>query len=331
MEEKNSGRLLFLDTALLLAIVVLAFIIYSVTHPIKGKPVPDVLPVKIVEEVASTTPILKTFESGNILAKAAYVYNLSKDEVIFQKNANLKLPLASITKLMTALVATELVPKDLNVTVKEEFLTGEDAEPLEPGETWKLSDLLDFSLVTSSNDGVRSIASVIGSQVAQTTDFDLGEKEFILNMNNRAATLGMTRTKFLNESGLDESTTTAGAYGTASDVAKLLTYIVKNHPDIVEATRHATSSVSSLSRKYIARNTDSVLNKIPNVIASKTGYTYLAGGNLAVVFEPRPMEKIVVVVLGSTQEGRFSDVARLVKSSINYLQGTTTTAVSMQN
>src|SRR5204862_245705 len=101
---------------------------------------------------------------------------------------------------------------------------------------WKLKDLLDFSLLVSSNDGARSVASVVGAMDLKTNDYDLGRKDFINKMNMRAQDLGLKQTYFVNESGLDEGSV-SGGYGSAKDVETLLQYILTNKPELVEATK----------------------------------------------------------------------------------------------
>lgn len=308
--ETISKKLMAFNIVLFVTVVFLVFLIYSALH--RSRAVEDVIPGHIVST--------HVFDQISLDAKAAYVYDMSDKTVLFQKNAEAQLPLASLTKLMTALVATESAPSYLHVAVRKEFLTGEDSRPLSAKEEWRLSDLIDLSLVASSNDAAVSIASVIGSQSSNMTDFDIGQKEFVSKMNDRAASLNLNQTYFLNPSGLDESSKTAGAYGSASDVAKLISYMIKNHPEILEATKYPQTKISSLSKEHLIKNTDTALDKIPNIIASKTGFTELAGGNLAIVFDASIGHPVIVVVLGSTQEGRFSDVVNLVNKSVEYFQ-----------
>jgi D-alanyl-D-alanine carboxypeptidase len=97
----------------------------------------------------------------------------------------------------------------------------------------------------------------------------------------------------------------------------LLKNIIKNNPSLIESTSENTEDfVSESNIKHVASNTDAVMNEIPGLIASKTGYTDLAGGNLAVVFDAGIMHPVAVVVLGSTVDGRFSDVVKLTQLAL---------------
>lgn len=305
----STGLFLF-NVFLVGAIVSMSFVI------VIQKSVEAIAETKVVQEKIVST---KMFENLKLVAKAVYVYDVNANKVIYEKNSSSQLPLASLTKLMTAVTAMELLPKDSQITIKKEFLAEEGDTGLLANESWKLKDLLDFSLVSSSNDGARSIASVIGAFDLKTDDYDLGRKDFITKMNQKAEQLGLTQTYFINESGLDVSTSTSGGYGSAQDVGKLLQYILTKKPDILEATKHTNAGIPSDTKVHTAKNTNVEVSNIPGLLASKTGYTDMAGGNLAVAFDPSLGRPIIVVVLGSTIDGRFDDVNTLVKASLEYV------------
>ena len=304
-----SNKLLVFDALLVLLIVLMFFLIYSVLHPVTKK------------DVGISGPVTHTtaFKKINLIGKSAFVYDVSTAKVLFKKNEFAQLPLASITKLMTALLATELVQRDSHITIRKEFLQEEGDSGLLSGESWRLKDLLDFSLMVSSNDGARSIASVVGALNLKSNDYDLGRKDFIAKMNERAKELGLKETYFINESGLDENGL-SGGYGSAIDVAKLMEYILTNRPEILEATKYQSVNINSLTKSHLAINTNIDINQIPGLMASKTGYTDLAGGNLIVTFDASIGRPIIVVVLGSSEEGRFADVDTLVKASLEYIR-----------
>ncbi len=305
----SSGLFMF-NVFLVLSIVGVSFAIVATKNKIVS------IETKAPEKIIST----KMFDNLNLVAKAVYVYDVNAKKVIFEKNSDSQLPLASLTKLMTAITAMDMLPNDSKITIKKEFLAEEGDTGLLANESWKLKDLLDFSLVASSNDGARSIASVIGAFDLKTDDYDLGRKDFIEKMNIKAKELGLTQTYFINESGLDVNTSTSGGYGSAQDVGNLLKYILVTNQDILEATKYKNFSVDSDTTEHMAKNTNSSVSNIPGLLASKTGYTDLAGGNLAVAFDPSVGKPIVIVVLGSTINGRFSDVKSLVDASLEYVQ-----------
>lgn len=308
--EPISKKLLVLNALLVISIVFMVFLIYGLLH----KPV-------IKEEIVYNEKTSSAaFDSLELEAKSVYVFDIVKNEVIFKKNEFVQLPLASITKLMTALTAVELVPENSRITIRKEFLSEEGDSGLLAGESWRLRDLLDFSLTVSSNDGARSLASVIGAINMNTTDYDLGRKDFISKMNEKAEELGLKQTYFINETGLDNGAL-SGGYGSAIDVSKLMEYLIENHSEILEATKYQEIEVDSLDKTHTAVNTNFDVDQIPGLIASKTGYTSMAGGNLVIAFDASIGRPIVVVVLGSSIEGRFTDVSKLVEASRSYVSG----------
>ncbi|OHA92966.1 MAG: hypothetical protein A3H52_02830 [Candidatus Zambryskibacteria bacterium RIFCSPLOWO2_02_FULL_39_26] len=304
--EGISLKLMIFNIILVLFIILMFFLIYGTLNKSQERQIDNF----------NQAITLEAFQNLELSAKSAYVYDVSGNRVIYKKNEFVQLPLASITKLMMALIASELIGENSRVTIKKEFLEEEGDTGLLADESWRMKDLLDFSLVTSSNDGARSLASVIGAYDLKTENFDFGRKDFISKMNQRAQELGLQQTYFVNESGLDNGSI-SGGYGSAIDTAKLMQYILKNKPELLEATKYQSITVNSLNKEHIAKNTNIEVSSIPGLIASKTGYTDKAGGNLAVAFDLSIGRPIIVVVLGSTIDGRFEDVSKLVAASFD--------------
>ncbi|MEK7136063.1 MAG: hypothetical protein AAB821_00505, partial [Patescibacteria group bacterium] len=114
-------------------------------------------------------------------------------------------------------------------------------------------------------------------------------------------------------------TSLGGSYGSVRDMALLMSYIIKEKPNLMTvSTKPSISSKSATGQTYFGSNTNDIVGKIPGLIASKTGYTLSAGGNLAVAFDAGLAQPIVIVVLGSTKDGRFTDVLALVRGTIDY-------------
>jgi D-alanyl-D-alanine carboxypeptidase len=264
------------------------------------------------------------FVNVRISAKAAIVKDLRTNKVLYEKNAYEPLPLASITKVVTALTATEILAEYSKGVVQIEFkhLEPEGDDTLIPGEHFTTTDLLNYTLVSSSNDGARALASVSGAFLMLPDVPQTPEEAFIARMNTVAAKVGMKDTRFFNESGLDanEEAREAGAIGSARDVAALFDYVLDKQPALLEATRANALTVRS-KEGYVhhLENTNEAVGNLPNILGSKTGFTYTAGGNLAVVIDPSLNQPIVIVVLGSSKEGRFKDVERLTAATLEQL------------
>lgn len=269
----------------------------------------------------------KPFPKIVLEAKAVYVYDVRTQTVLFAKNENIRMPLASLTKIMSALVAEDLSPLYGTVTINEEALQTEGDSGLFKDEKWTLKDILDFSLLTSSNDGMRAVALALGALEKAGANSEEIINDFVGEMNQKAGELGLQNTYFWNETGLDlplqagELDIKGGAYGTARDMSILLEYILTHYPEMLEATRKATTTLLSLNNyPHVARNTNSIVAEIPGLLVSKTGLTNTAGGNLVIVFDPELGRPIIVSILGSTEEGRFEDARTLISAVMEYIK-----------
>lgn len=257
------------------------------------------------------------FNDVNVRGKAAYVFDVSRNDVLYEKNADEQLPLASITKLMTALVAYELLSDTAAVPVTVSALLQDGNSGLLDGESFTLSNILDLTLLSSSNDGAYAIASAVGSQIVDEGD----ASTFVEAMNIKANELGLTETYFRNPTGLDISEDEGGAYGSARDVAFLMKYILTNYPNIIEKTTESTARINNdQGTQHRVNNTNPTVDTIDGLIGSKTGYTELAGGNLAIAFDAAYNRPIIVVVLGSTYNARFDDVLALTDAAQRAIQ-----------
>ncbi|MBI2482332.1 MAG: D-alanyl-D-alanine carboxypeptidase [Candidatus Vogelbacteria bacterium] len=242
-----------------------------------------------------TIVVANPFDAVYLEAKAAVVYDVETGQVVYSLNAGQPFPLASITKVMTALVASNMLAPESKITLGRE--------------QWSFKNLLDFTLITSSNESAQALANA--------SEQESGE-QFVSAMNLMTTKLGLSSMSFANPTGLDVAPGQAGAYGSASDVAKLFTHIVSTKPELLASTRLSSTNVASVGASHLAINTNKVAGILPGLIASKTGFTDLADGNLAVIVDRGLRQPIVIVVLSSSQDGRFNDVLKLNKATLAY-------------
>lgn len=299
-----------LSVGLAVALLLQAVLSYSVPVSIRES---------IPKEEKNISEIENPFKNVSLVARAAYVFDIRTNTVLFAMNENETLPLASVTKLMTALVARESIPASVVLTLTKDDLVAEGDSGLRSGERWRIGDLLRATLIISSNDGAHALAGFVGAggHPENYPDMGLARANFIQMMNAKAAELKLDQMKFFNESGLDMDTTQSGGYGSAKNVAELIAELWAKYPDTVEIT--ARKEVNIYSQDKIAHylpNTNEIVGKIPGLIASKTGFTDLAGGNLAVIFDRGIGDPVVIVVLGSGYKERFGDVQKLVAATI---------------
>lgn len=219
-------------------------------------------------------------------AQAAVIYDPTTGEFLYAKNEEMQLPLASITKLMTA--AAILSKNDPAARVH----LGDDV--------WTTEQLLKLGLVASSNDAIAAAAAATNSDI-------------VAAMNNEAKRLGLAQTYFLDPTGLDLTRTTAGAYGSARDVAVLAAAFLKAYPELFEITARDSITLTSQDRAVTADSTSRPIHDIRGLIGAKTGYTRLAGGNLVAAFDLDIGHPLIAVVLNSTEDGRFDDMRALIQ------------------
>jgi serine-type D-Ala-D-Ala carboxypeptidase (penicillin-binding protein 5/6) len=261
------------------------------------------------------------FQPISVTGSHAIVYDIKNDKILYEKDAYVVHPIASITKVVSALVSDEILRPDHKITINQNALSQNSNNGLILDEKWTFKNLLDFSLLVSSNDGAYAIASIAGALQTDSDDISTGEpvEDFVSLMNKRVREIGLRNIHFNNPSGLDVNKFVGGGYGTAFEIAKLFEYITEHNYKVLEITQlQSTSLYSEGNVAHKIKNTNTTLNNIPALISSKTGFTTLAGGNLAVVFDVGINHPIAVVVLGSTQDDRFTDVSDLVAATTSY-------------
>jgi D-alanyl-D-alanine carboxypeptidase (penicillin-binding protein 5/6) len=227
----------------------------------------------------------------------AYVVQSSVDgRTLAAREADTPRPMASITKLMTVLVALERLSLDEVVTVPPAAArVGESTLDLEAGERLPVRDLVIGALVPSANDAATALAIAAGGSVPR----------FVAAMNRKARELGLTGTRYRNPHGLDEP----GHVSTARDIAELLRDALRN-PVI---RQYAGMSRAVLSDGRVVESTDNLIASVPGIVAGKTGHTGLAGWS-QVAFARVGRVGITAAVLGEPSETRRDeDLAALLR------------------
>ncbi len=236
-------------------------------------------------------------DDPEIKAKAALIFDLEKDRILYQRNINQVLPIASLTKLMTALVVLENIDIDEEAVISENAIAGYgDRGGLALDEKITIRNLLYILLMESSNDAAIALAEFTEEKI---------KRNFTDLMNEKAKELGLKNTYFIDPSGYDP-----GNVSTVNDISQLVEYSF-NQPLIWQILKTPTIEVFSADRKirHILINTDKLLNRLPNVIGGKTGYTEEAQGCLVLVIQ-EDQGRLISVVLGA--EERFLETERLI-------------------
>ncbi len=253
----------------------------------------------------SNTVIASVQKKPEITAVSAIVYDLSSDKLIYQKNPKKRLPLASLTKVMTAIVALENEPIDKIFTVdKDAAEIGENTMGLSVGERLSLEDLLYGLILHSGNDASETIAR--GSK--------FGRNNFIFLMNKKAEDLGLTDTHFTNPSGLEGD---GNQYSTVHDLLVVTRYALENpiFQKIVSTVDYEIPY--TYEHKYIyLYNETNLLTSYPGVKGVKTGYTDEAGLCL-VTYLKHDGHRIIAVLLSA--ENRRQEMKDLLDYSLRSL------------
>lgn len=257
------------------------------------------------------------FADISVEAKAAVVIDIQSGKTLYEKNADAELPLASLTKVALALAVAEALPANSLITIPYYAAGADGSEHLLKGERWSVSDVVDFTLIASSNSGARILADATNAAIHDRFPQSPADEAALWRMNDLAKSLGLQSMFFLNVSGLDLSASQAGAYGSAHDVASLFAYAASAEPSLFAGTARDGVLLTSPNgrERASAQNTNEAQGAISGLIMGKTGLTDLAGGNLAIVFDVGLAHPVVAVVLGSSEKGRFSDMQRLVAAT----------------
>ena len=232
-----------------------------------------------------------------VRAAAAIIYNPRTHEVVWESAALEPRPIASITKVMTALVLLDQAP-DLSrdVVVSRGDVRRASTTYLRRGERVTLDDLLHLALIASDNVAARVLARASG----------WGTRRFVDEMNRKAQELGLTDTTFVEPSGLDERNVS-----TPYDVARLIAHAT-GKPAIARVMRTWSHRMRTSRRGLTVRNTNRLLRGRHLVHGGKTGYIDESGYCLAAVVKLPDTDPLAVVVLGAgSNAGRFREVRRL--------------------
>ena len=215
-------------------------------------------------------------EAVEVSATAAVLLDADTGQVLYEKNGDERMLIASTTKIMTALVALERAKLTDTITVTASHMVEGSSMYLKPGEVVTVEELLYGLMLCSGNDAALALADCCG-----------GLEVFVAAMNDKAAALGMTGTSFANPNGLDDE----NHYSTARDMAVLAAYAAEN-PTFrrICSTRTATVGGRTMT------NHNKLLTQVEGCIGMKTGYTRAAGRTLVSCAE-RQGRRLVAVTL----------------------------------
>ncbi|MGZ5384604.1 MAG: D-alanyl-D-alanine carboxypeptidase family protein [Acidimicrobiia bacterium] len=269
----------------------------GVGAPVEASVVPTVaaqLPPVPVEGLFTGSP-------PDVTAQAWILYDATYDRVLAEQDADQRRAMASTTKMMTALLVSELGSPSVRVTISDTAPeVGEAEVDLVTGEVWTVNELLYAMLLGSANDAALAVAEHLGGTV----------ERFVELMNDRAEELGLDDTHFANPHGLDDQ----NHFSSARDLLTLAQAMmaVDELANIV-GTREASLPPTAEGEERTVRTTNRLLNEYPGANGVKTGYTDDAGWTVVASAE-RDGRQLYVVVMGSpTIDQRFADAEALLE------------------
>jgi len=264
-----------------------------------------------IEQAASTgDQIAAPVQEPEIAATSALLAEITENgqpKIIFAKNQEQKNPIASLTKIMTAVIASEFYAKNQTIVINKQAIDQLDASGnLKAGEQFNLNNLLQVMLIESSNDAAFALTEPMA-----------GPSGFVALMNLKAKDLNMENTAFFSPSGLDPEDSGLPEeqinQSTVDDLAKLAQYVVYHHPEITKALGEKETAIYSQGGEFYhpLANTNELLDKFPSIIGGKTGTTERAGGCLLLILQGKnPQSRFIAVVLNSPD--KFKDMANII-------------------
>ncbi len=249
--------------------------------------------------------IMSGINTPDISARSAIVYDLSSERTLYEKSAKDKMPMASLTKIMTAIIAIENSKNSDKYEVAKENLVGEDNMGLSSGEILSLEELIYGMMLHSGNDAAETLA----------TNYPGGRGMFIKAMNDKARSLGLLDTHFTNPTGLEGD---GHQYTTAYDLVVITRYAIRSSLFAkITATFDYNIPYTSGHKAFYLENETNLLTSYPGVLGVKTGYTPEAGLCLVTYLNYKG-HKIIGVLLGS--DNRRQEMKDLLDYSLK-IQG----------
>jgi D-alanyl-D-alanine carboxypeptidase (penicillin-binding protein 5/6) len=246
-------------------------------------------------------------------AKQAYLIDVLSGEVLFEKNKEQKISPASITKIMTAIVAFDLIKKG-DLKLEEKFKVSKNAWRMSskgfssmfimPNDRVSVENLLKGIIIVSGNDACIALAEGIAGT----------EEEFVNMMNNMAEKIGLSNTRFANSSGIYDGNN----YSTVEDIAKMSIYLINNFPNLYKYYSEKKFTWDRTGGAPITQgNRNPILYKDMGADGIKTGYLNNSGYSLAATIKKNDRRILSVVSGTDSKNARSRETIRLLSYAEN--------------
>ena len=282
----------------------------NLLSPVHASPITDTIASLVAThntyklQTGSTISLPSTLTNDSAYIAVDYV----SGQVILSNNATTRLPIASLTKIMSAMVALDLAAPEEQITIsKNAAMQIPTKIGVAPGEKMTVDELLHAMLMTSANDAAQAVADGINAKYNANI--------FVWAMNKKAQDLGLSNTHFENAKGFDA----VDNYSSAKDLVTLSEYALSHYPEIahIVALDYIHIPANAYHKQYDLYNWNGLLDVYPNVSGIKIGNTDAAKFTNVVISE-RNGKKILAVVLGA--DGvlqRDLDAATILDNAFN--------------
>ncbi len=272
------------------------------------------LPLKKIERWQAKGAVRSNLPIPDSSARAVFLLDFEKEKIIYQKNSEEQLPVASLSKLMTAAVTLEMAETDELLSVSSEATScGEAAVGLKDGESLTVKELLYGMLLVSGNDTSEVLARNIGKE---------GRRKFLDWMKQKAKNLGLNQTSFVNPTGLDEDDGRANL-SSAGDLAAIFYYLYYNFPLFREifTTKEFILEENIYHQQYDLFNTSwDFADDYPYLLGGKSGNTDQAGFCLLALAK-KDKQRLLLIILGEPEwENIQEDVAKFFDYGFTVLE-----------
>jgi len=234
-------------------------------------------------------------QGAEITAKSYLAINLSDDSVLMEKNSDESYPIASITKMMTAVIVFEEIDLNRKITLTEEMLKPYGHSPsVYLGLSINAENLLKATIIQSVNDAAESLS------------YFIGKERFVALMNQKAGEIGMASTIFYDAHGLNPKNSSC-----AQDLAKLLSYVHENHPEILNISRDNDFWLPDPAGKSLKFRNLNNFYPLASFMGGKSGYLPQAKDTFAAIFNING-NAVAIIVLYS--ENHQADIFSIIKN-----------------
>jgi len=254
--------------------------------------------------------ISTSIEKFSVNAESAYFVELnsSLDQELYKKSQDKILPIASITKLVSAMIVIDNLDLSSKIKITQDIADWQEIRTINSEEEFFANDLLKLALIESNNSAIIALSQATKSQ-----------DSFVDLMNKKSQEIKLLNTKFFNETGLDIKGKESN-YSTAQDLVILSKYILNKYPEIFQITTNKDFLLCNAQKENCrtVKNTNELLRSQDfkaQIIGSKTGETKLAGGCLLLLIKSKDNIDYISIILNS--KNRFKDTEKIINKYLN--------------